>query len=104
MEAWIVHIVEEPRCRIAAKYTLHDLRVFGSSARGDRRAGSDFDVMVCLPDCNRTIEENLFDIAYELELEYDCVIDLIVVSEDDIQGHIGSAAIYGQILTESVAL
>jgi len=104
MEAWIVRIVEELRSRIAAKYTLRDLRVFGSSARGDRKAGSDIDVLVCLPECNRTIEEGLFDIAYDLELEYDCVIDLIVVSEDDIQGRRGSAAIYGQILTESVTL
>ena len=104
MEAWIVHIMKELRLRIGAKYPICDLRVFGSSARGDRKTTSDIDVLVCLPELNRAIEEDLYDIAYDLELEHDCLIDLIVVSERDLQGRIGSAPIYGQILTEGVAL
>lgn len=104
MEAWVVHVMEELRLRIAAKYPVRDLRVFGSSARGDRKTGSDIDVLVCLPELDRTIEEDLFDIAYDLELEYDCLIDLIAVSERDLQGRIGTTPIYGEILTEGVAL
>ncbi len=38
--------------------------------------------MVKLPKVTRKIEEALFDIAYDLELEHDCVIDVIVLSED----------------------
>ena len=104
MDPKILLIVGELRSRIAVKYSVLDLKVFGSSARGDHRSGSDIDVLVCLSDLNRTIEEELFDIAYDLELEFDCLIDLIVVSEQDLQGRIGSAPIYAKILEEGVAV
>ncbi|NIT55522.1 MAG: hypothetical protein GWN00_04580 [Aliifodinibius sp.] len=52
------------------------------SARGDYSKSSDIDIMVKLPKVTRKIEEALFDIAYDLELEHDCVIDVIVLSED----------------------
>ena len=102
MDPSILHIMEKLRSRIAGKYRIHDLRVFGSSASGERRTGSDIDVLVCLSELNRTIEEELFDIAYDLELEYDCLIDLIAISKEDIKGRIGAAPIYEKILTESV--
>jgi uncharacterized protein len=104
MEPWIVQIIEELRARIAERFLLRELRVFGSSARGDRRTGSDIDVLVCLAEMNRTIEEELFDIAYDLELKYDCLIDLIAVSEEDLIGTSPSAPIYETILTEGIAL
>jgi predicted nucleotidyltransferase len=104
MDPKILFIVEKLRSRIAAKYPIRALRVFGSSARGDRGSGSDIDVLVCLSELNRTIEEDLFDIAYDLELEHDCLIDLIAISEQDLKGRIGSAPIYGKILEEGVAL
>jgi|GEM_PF-5442506 len=34
-----------------------------------------------VPEVNRQVEEALFEMAYELELEYDCLIDLIVFGE-----------------------
>ena len=49
-------IVEELRKRIALKYSLQQFRVFGSSARGDSKKGSDIDVWVCLDKLNRSIE------------------------------------------------
>ncbi len=67
---------------VEKKYDLLDMKLFGSSARGDYSKSSDIDIMVKLPTVNREIEEALFDIAYELELEHDCLIDVIVLSED----------------------
>jgi len=97
-------IAEELRKQIASKYSLRQFRVFGSAARGDSRKGSDIDVWVCLSELNREIEENLFDIAYDLELKYDCLIDLIAVSEKDLKGQIGIAPIQKNILSEGIAL
>ena len=97
-------IAEELRKRIESKYRLRQFRVFGSSARGDSKKGSDIDVWVCLSELNRDIEENLFDIAYDMELEYDCLIDLIAVSEQDLKGKIGKAPIQKNILSEGIAL
>ena len=97
-------ISEELRNRIASKYSLLQFRVFGSSARCEAKKGSDIDVWVCLAELNREIEEDLFDIAYDLELEYDCLIDLIAVSEEDLKGKIGTAPIQKDILSDGIPL
>jgi predicted nucleotidyltransferase len=97
-------IVEELRRNIESKYKISQLRVFGSSARGDSRKGSDIDVWVCLTELDRKIEEDLFDMAYDMELKYDCLIDLFAVSEEDLKGAIGKAPIQQNILSEGVAV
>ena len=97
-------IVKELRERIADQYPIREIRVFGSSVRGDTRKESDIDVQVCLSELNREIEEMLFDIAYDVELKYDCLIDLIAVSEQDLNGRIGTAPIQKNILSEGIAI
>lgn len=67
---------------VEKKYKHVEMKLFGSSARGDQTKGSDIDIMISLPQVNRDIEEDLFDIAYDLELEYDCVIDVIVIPQN----------------------
>ncbi len=66
---------------VEKKYDILEMKLFGSSARGDYSKSSDIDIMVRLPNVNRNIEEELFDIAYELELEHECLIDVIVLPE-----------------------
>ena len=85
---------------IEEKYNIVDMKLFGSSARGDFSKSSDIDIMVRLPKVDRTIEEELFDIAYDLELEYDCLIDVIVLAEDMID----SIPLYQNIEKEGVAI
>jgi predicted nucleotidyltransferase len=67
---------------VEKKYEILDMKLFGSSARGENKQSSDIDIMVKLPTVNRDIEEDLFNIAYELELENDCLIDIIVLPDD----------------------
>ena len=100
MKKHMKEIVEELKKRIEKKYHLHGMRIFGSVARGDDAADSDIDVFIHLDYADRTIEEDLFDISYDLELEYDCLIDLIIVDDEDIKGKIGNAPIYRTILSE----
>ena len=65
--------------QVEKKYRIIEIRLFGSSARGDNTKISDIDIMVKLPVVSRKIEEDLFNIAYELELENDCLIDIIAL-------------------------
>ena len=97
-------IAEELKKRIIEKYKLQDIRIFGSSARGEQREDSDIDIFVHLDYSNRYIEEDLFDISYDIELEYDCLIDLIIVDDKDIKGKIRTAPIYENILSEGASL
>jgi predicted nucleotidyltransferase len=78
--------------------------VFGSSVRGDRKAESDIDVLVHLSHVTRQIEEDLFDMAYDLELKYDCLIDVIVVDDLGLSGVQGTAPIYETIRAEGAAV
>lgn len=97
-------IAEELKRRIIEKYKLQDIRIFGSSVQGEQRADSDIDIFVHLNHSNRYIEEDLFDVSYAIELEYDCLIDLIIVDDKDIKGKIGIAPIYENILSEGTSL
>lgn len=97
-------IVNELREKIQLKYPVREFRVFGSSARGEAKKGSDIDVWVCLDELNRKIEEELFDIAYDIELKHDCLIDLIAVSEKDLNGKIGTTPIQRTIISEGIII
>ncbi len=102
MQKKIRQIVSELKFSIAAKYSLKEIRIFGSSARGDRRPESDIDVFVHLSHIDRQTEEDLFDMAYDLELKYDCLIDLIIIDDRNLRGDSGTAPIYEQIRTEGM--
>ncbi len=104
MEKKIYEIVSELKKKISAKYLLHEIKVFGSSARGDRRTDSDIDVFIHLSHVDRQIEEDLFDIAYELELKHDCLIDLIVFDDSGLDGVFSTVPIYHKICAEGMAV
>jgi predicted nucleotidyltransferase len=104
MQKHIKKIVSELKDRISGKYNIEEMRVFGSSARGDRGPESDIDVWVHLSHVNRQIEEDLFDMAYDLELKHDCLIDIIVVDNRDLASAQGTAPIYEKIRTEGTAI
>ena len=95
MEQLIHKVVKELKAKISDKYELHEIRIFGSSAR---------DVFVHISQVNRQIEENLFDIAYELELKYDCLIDLIVFCDEELKGRYSETPLYHEILSEGMVV
>ena len=82
LEGKIGLVVRQFRQKIENKYNILDMKLFGSSARGDFSKNSDVDIMIKLPFVNRSIEEDLFGMAYDLELEHDCLIDVIVLPEN----------------------
>jgi hypothetical protein len=53
---------------------------------------------------NRKIEEDLFDIAYDLELKYDCLIDLIIFDDRFLAGQYASVPIYQKVLSEGLSV
>ncbi|MCX5832417.1 MAG: nucleotidyltransferase domain-containing protein [Deltaproteobacteria bacterium] len=60
-----------------------ELRIFGSVARGDYHENSDIDILVVLPSqVSNAIEEQVFDLAYDIELECGVIIGTIVYSKE----------------------
>ncbi len=81
--------------RLAAQYGAHDVRVFGSLARGEARPDSDVDILITLEP-----ERSLLDlIALKLDLEdlLGCKVD--VVTEASVSPYIRP-----QVLRDAVAL
>jgi len=104
MEFLIEQIVNELKANISKKYRLIELRLFGSSARGDRSHDSDIDIFVCLDKVNRNIEEDLFDMAYELELKYGYTIDIFVFDASIHHSANSYLPVYQNILKEGIVV
>jgi len=104
MHSEIHKIAHELKATISKKYQLQELRLFGSSARGDRTRESDIDVFVCLAQVNRTIEEDLFDMAYDLELKYGYSIDILVFDTSIHEGVNSYLPVYQNIVKEGISL
>jgi predicted nucleotidyltransferase len=69
------------RARDALSESIHELLLFGSAARGEARGiDSDVDVFVVLDSTGD--EDELRDIAYEVQLEYGVVVSLHVKSKE----------------------
>ena len=93
-------IIKQFRQAVEDKYDIIEMKLFGSFARGDYSKTSDSDLMVRLAKVDRNIEEDLFNIAYDLELEYDCVIDVIVLP----QNFNNNIPVYRNIQKEGIAV
>lgn len=104
MDARILKIVTELKENISGRYKIHDFRIFGSTARDQHDRESDIDLFVILNHVDRQIEEDLFDLAYEIELKYDCLIDLIVFGKDALNGRLSYAPVYVRAMEEGVLI
>ena len=104
MEETINKIARELKAGITSKYTLNEFIVFGSSARGDRHKDSDIDIFILMPMVNRQIEEDLFDIAYDLELKYDCLIDIVVFDDSSLPDQYAAVPILQKVRSEGLSV
>jgi predicted nucleotidyltransferase len=71
--------------RILSEYFGTDIEIyiFGSVARNDYRADSDIDILVLLPGkVNTAREEEVIDLAYEVELKHNVVFGIVVYSKE----------------------
>lgn len=60
-----------------------EVYLFGSAARKDYHPESDIDILVIFPgDVDTKLEEEIFDMAYDIELEYDVVFGIVVSSKE----------------------
>ncbi|MCI5146603.1 MAG: nucleotidyltransferase domain-containing protein [Candidatus Electrothrix sp. AR3] len=98
----LTQILQEFKQAVTEKYALTDIRLFGSNARGDATVDSDIDIFIQTHDLTNDREKDIYNMAYELELEYDCLIDVILLSDTVIETHAAHLPIYHNILREGV--
>ncbi|OQY58281.1 MAG: hypothetical protein B6245_12695 [Desulfobacteraceae bacterium 4572_88] len=97
-------ILIELKNKISQKYELTEMRLFGSKARGESGSHSDIDIFVRISDVNRTIEEDIFDLAYEAELRHGCLIDIFVFDDKALSGIRFWTPVYQKILREGLII
>jgi len=98
------NILFDLKNKILSKYKLVEMRLFGSTARGDRHLNSDIDIFVRIINLDKKIEEDIFDLAYEVELKHNCLIDIFVFDDNKLQGNYLWTPVYQKILQEGVEI
>ena len=97
-------ILIELKSKILQKYELTEMRLFGSKTREESDSHSDIDIFVRISDVNRTVEEDIFDLAYETELKHGCLIDIFVFDDKALSGIRFWTPVYQKILREGLII
>ncbi len=80
-----------------------DVILFGSQAAGEIKEDSDFDVLIVLEDVyNRIDENNILDICYDIDLKYNILPDVHIISKSEINSLRRRQAIYLNALSNGV--
>ena len=56
--------------------------LYGSKVRGSSDKESDIDLLIIVPNLNKKLKYEIIDIATEIELKYDVVFGLVIISEE----------------------
>lgn len=74
--------LRELTSKLREKFPETDVVLYGSKARGDDGRFSDIDILVLLDrTINNTLEEEVFSIAFKVELKYDVIFGIVVYSK-----------------------
>jgi predicted nucleotidyltransferase len=88
---------------LTEKYRIRDFRIFGSKVRGDASPESDIDVMIEIDDYGLEIESEIRNLAFEINLEYDCLITTTIFSRKElVEGPLSESPLYKTIELEGV--
>jgi len=79
---------------------------YGSKARGDYSSESDIDLLVVIPNLTEELKYKIIDIATEIELKYDVVFGLVVISKDKYENSnlFKSSLYYKNLKSEGILL
>jgi predicted nucleotidyltransferase len=93
------------RKELEERFSLIDIIVFGSKARGDDSEDSDIDIMIKLERYTPAIESVVDDIIFSINLYYDTFISATIFGKDELEsGPLSESPIYKVIEREGVRL
>ena len=78
-------IVEKFKSLVSQRVKVHEIRVFGSRARGDATEESDLDVLVVVDYLDHSMERYISDCAWEAGFPEDVIIIPIAISLDTLK-------------------
>jgi len=84
-------------------YDLRNFRIYGSKVKGSDSPESDVDVMIELEDWSPTIESEIDDLIFQLNISYDCLITAVYFSRKELEeGPLSESPLYKTILRNGI--
>ncbi len=75
--------------------SVKDIVLFGSRARGNFNKYSDYDVLIILEKKYSGEDENkILDLCYDIDLKYDILLDVHIISDDELKTIRGKQPIF----------
>ncbi len=91
--------------RLTSGYPILDFRVFGSKVGGKDTSQSDIDVMIKIARLNPGTEAEIYDIVFDVNLENDCFISVIIFGKDETEdGPMSESPVYKTIMKEGAVI
>lgn len=78
-------VLEKFKALVSQRAEVHEIRVFGSRARGDATEYSDLDVLVVVDHLDYAVEKYISDCAWEAGFPEDIIIMPIAISVDTLK-------------------
>ncbi len=95
--------VAELKNELKKRFNILDVCIFGSKARGESSPGSDIDIMIEVETGTAEIESEIDDLAYEINLTYDCLISTTIFRKKELEeGPLSESPLYKVIDTEGI--
>jgi len=85
MTAQDIEVVEKFKALVSKKVIIHEVRVYGSRARGKATENSDLDVLVVVESLDDAIEKYISDCAWETGFPEDIIIIPVVITLDTLK-------------------
>lgn len=90
---------------LTEKYNILDFKIYGSKATDTDVQDSDVDVMIVLEDHSPTIESEIDDLIFDINIKYDCLISALFFSREELEfGSLSESPIYKKIMQEGISL
>lgn len=87
------------------KYKPIQLKLFGSKARGNFDKESDLDIFIILENSSWKTEKEIYNICFEIGLEYDVVLSPLIYSLKDLEKKpIAITPFYKTVEKEGIAI
>jgi predicted nucleotidyltransferase len=96
-----ITILNDLKNQLMVQYgdVFQDVVLFGSQTKPETTDESDYDVLIILDkDIHWKDENSVYDLCFSLNLKYDIVIDIHLLSKKDIKGIRGKQPIYSNAL------
>lgn len=87
-----IGILKELKLLIQNRFadSVYKIILFGSQINGKARAYSDYDILIVLKDdYDWRTENEILDLCYQIDLKYDIITDIKIISKNELNTKIG---------------